>query len=50
MPDNAPHGFYVGNPRALRPETYEAATRAAAFVRKHFTANRGALLAVQGGR
>jgi dipeptidyl aminopeptidase/acylaminoacyl peptidase len=38
MPDNAPHGFYFGNPQALRAETYEAARRAVAFVGKHFNA------------
>jgi dipeptidyl aminopeptidase/acylaminoacyl peptidase len=36
MPDNAPHGFYFGNPQALRAETYEAAKRAVAFVGKYF--------------
>jgi dipeptidyl aminopeptidase/acylaminoacyl peptidase len=36
MPADAPHGFYFGNPGVVRPETYEAAKRAVAFVAKHF--------------
>jgi dipeptidyl aminopeptidase/acylaminoacyl peptidase len=36
MPENAPHGFYFASPKALHPETDEAASRAVAFVKKHF--------------
>jgi dipeptidyl aminopeptidase/acylaminoacyl peptidase len=36
FPDNAPHGFYFASPKPLHPQTDEAATRAVAFIRKHF--------------
>lgn len=35
LPDNGPHGFYFGRPTI--PETDEAAKRAVAFIRKHFS-------------
>jgi acetyl esterase/lipase len=36
FPDNAPHGFYFGNPRPLHPQTDEAIARAVDFIRKSF--------------
>ncbi len=35
LPDNGPHGFYFGRPALA--ETDEAARRAVAFIRKHFS-------------
>lgn len=34
-PDNGPHGFYWGIPRAI-PETAESTRRAVAFIKQHF--------------
>ena len=36
FPENAPHGFYFASPKPLHPQTDEAASRAVAFIRKHF--------------
>jgi acetyl esterase/lipase len=36
-PDNGPHGFYFGLPKAI-PETAESSCRAVAFIKKHFAA------------
>ena len=36
FPDDAPHGFYFGNPRPLHPQTDEAIAHAVSFIRKSF--------------
>ena len=36
FPDDAPHGFYFGNPKPLHPQTDEAISHAADFIRKSF--------------
>jgi len=37
FPDNAPHGFYFGNPKPLHPQTDEAISRAVDFIHQSFT-------------
>lgn len=36
FPDNAPHGFYFGNPRPLHPQTDDAIRHAVEFIRRSF--------------
>ncbi len=36
FPDDAPHGFYFGNPKPLHPQTDEAISHAVDFIRKCF--------------
>jgi dipeptidyl aminopeptidase/acylaminoacyl peptidase len=36
FPDDAPHGFYFGNPKHLHPQTDDAITRAVEFIKASF--------------
>jgi acetyl esterase/lipase len=41
FPDNAPHGFYFGNPKPLHPQTDEAISHAVDFIHRSFARVRG---------
>lgn len=41
FPDDAPHGFYFGNPKPLHPQTDDAISHAVDFIRSSFAQVRG---------